>query len=216
MERIFHHWHFWEYVKSGMYETTCEKTPEEAMALYAEFLRNTPRFQQAMKRVITEWPISCEQFLTNDGLNRIAWLEQASMCIETGVPRAFRAGFRLLTMVEQRRANGAAKKVLDKWLRKHTRKYPLLDSIKTISMVHSRSLPENVHRYLLAWESRGYIDGISDIVPPGIAHDNLAPSYRQIALGILSNDHALGSLGFAVRVSPWYSAIKRNEIAARR
>lgn len=90
---------------------------DTAMQKYAEFLRNIPRFERAMQRVITEWPRSCEQFLTNDSVNRIAWLGQAAMCIETGIPRMFRAGFSLLTEDQQLRANAAAEKVLRAWIR---------------------------------------------------------------------------------------------------
>ena len=50
-----------------------------------------------MERVVKEWPVSCEHFLTKHGMNRIAWLGQASMCIETGIPRFFRGGFNLMT-----------------------------------------------------------------------------------------------------------------------
>jgi predicted phosphoadenosine phosphosulfate sulfurtransferase len=46
-------------------------------------------------------------------------------------------------------------------------------------------------------------------------HENLAPSYKQIAIAILKNDHALQSLGFSVEPSAWYIAIKREEIRLR-
>lgn len=83
---------------------------------YAAFLRDTPRFESALDRVLTEWPRSCEQFLSNDSVNRIAWLGQASMCIATGVPRLHRAGFKLLTEEEQRKANSVAEAALNRWI----------------------------------------------------------------------------------------------------
>jgi hypothetical protein len=83
---------------------------------YAVFLRDTPRFEAALARVLAEWPVSCEQFLSNEDMNRIAWLGQASMCIATGVPACYRAGFKLLTDGEQATANATANHALLRWL----------------------------------------------------------------------------------------------------
>lgn len=88
---------------------------------YAKFLKNDARFRLALQRVVTEWPISCEQFLLNDSINRIAWLGQAAMCIATGVPRKYRAGFMLLSESEQARANATANHTLRTWLRTYAR-----------------------------------------------------------------------------------------------
>ena len=49
-------------------------------------------------------------------INRIAWLGQASMCIETGLPRKFKSGFMLLTPQQQNAANNAAEEVLIEWI----------------------------------------------------------------------------------------------------
>jgi hypothetical protein len=116
MKRIFHHWEAWECVQAGMY-SAMDIDREKAERRYARFLNNTGRFNRAMARVIRRWPISCEQFLSNDSINRIAWLGQAAMCMETGIPRIYRAGFKLLSDVEQGRANAAADTVLQLWLR---------------------------------------------------------------------------------------------------
>lgn len=89
---------------------------------YAAFLRDDRRFRRALQRVVTEWPISCEQFLLNESINRIAWLGQAAMCIETGVPRKYRAGFMQLSEAERTRANATAHETLNTWLRDHAHK----------------------------------------------------------------------------------------------
>jgi len=70
-----------------------------------------------MHRVVRSWPHSCDQFLSNEHINRIAWLGQSSMCIETGVSSVFRGGFRLLTPGQQLAANAAAEYHLKKWLK---------------------------------------------------------------------------------------------------
>lgn len=85
---------------------------------YAEFLRDTPKFEVALSQVLESWPLSCEHFLSNEGINRIAWLGQASMFIATGVPERYRAGFMLLSVEEKRLANATAKRALDAWISK--------------------------------------------------------------------------------------------------
>ena len=91
-------------------------TPEVAKFYYAVFLKDTERFHYALERVVSQWPVSCEQFLSNESMNRIAWLGQSSMCIETGIPSAFRSGFFLLSQNERRVANHTADKYLRAWL----------------------------------------------------------------------------------------------------
>lgn len=117
MVRIWHPWDKWECFKAGFYDRSPPKgiDKEKALEMYAEFLRDTPRFQAAIKRVFAEWPTSCEHFLTNEDINRIAWVGQSSMCIETGVSSFYRAGFKLLTSGEQRIANATAQTAISRW-----------------------------------------------------------------------------------------------------
>lgn len=119
MKRIYHPWHEWECYRAGFYNTECEFSSDEARCLYRDFLADIPRFEKALRRVLNEWPNSCRHFLTNDGMNRIAWLGQASMCIETGIPSKFRGGFFLLTEDQQLAANEAAQKWLDIYAQKN-------------------------------------------------------------------------------------------------
>jgi hypothetical protein len=127
-ERIFHTYGKWECYKAGFYKNTVEgKTKQECEEAYREFLSDTKRFKKALKRVITEWKHSCEHYLSNAAMNRIAWLGQASMCIATGIPAAFRGGFALLTEAQQKTANETALIYLNKWLKANDRKTLTLD-----------------------------------------------------------------------------------------
>lgn len=119
IERIYHPWWKWECYKAGFFNTTppagVDKT--KAMEMYAEFLSDLGKFAKGMERVFNEWPRSCEQFLSNPSMNRIAWLGQAAMCIETGIPACFRGGFKLLNVSQQDAANELAKEYLERWLK---------------------------------------------------------------------------------------------------
>ena len=220
MNRIYHHWETWECYKAGFYGMQPPEplTPDQARSMYAEFLQDTPRFEKALDRVLVEWPISCEQFLSNASHNRIAWLGQSSMCIETKIPAAFCGGFNLLTDAEQAKANSVAAQWLRKWLK--TRKTtPFVFGGSMDKPAAKRKEPKTmqgkIQSYIDTWTHQGYPDGIPDEVPAAIASRNLAPSYRAIAIAIMKNDLHLTTLGFTAPSSEWYGIFKRIEIAAR-
>jgi hypothetical protein len=116
MNRIYHTWDKWECYPAGFYETKGPFDDETCREKYKEFLKDTAWFQSSLQRVLREWPRSCEHYLSNENMNRIAWLGQASMCIATGIPSAFRGGFNRLTEQEQTEANKVAFEALNQWL----------------------------------------------------------------------------------------------------
>jgi hypothetical protein len=119
-KRIYHTWDKWECFPAGFYENSKEgMSKEECEGVYKELLADIPRFKLALNRVILEWTNSCEHYLTNDKMNRVAWLGQASLCIETGIPSVYRSGFFTLTKEQQEEANCAALEYLNIWLAKN-------------------------------------------------------------------------------------------------
>lgn len=115
--RIFHTHEKWECYKAGFYATKKDgMTKDQCQKAYCDFLANISRFKIALNRVITEWKYSCEHYLTNTAMNRIAWLGQAAMCIDAGIPSEFRSGYFLLTEAQQEAANLTALEYLNKWL----------------------------------------------------------------------------------------------------
>ena len=116
--RIFHPYEKWECYKSGFYSTKPPKglTADNCRAMYKEFLSDLNRFEVALMAVICDWKYSCQHYLTNTAMNRIAWLGQAAMCYDTGISSEFRSGFFLLTEEEQDDANKMALKYLNLWL----------------------------------------------------------------------------------------------------
>ena len=115
--RIFHTYDKWECHKAGFYASSVEgKKSDECVAMYADFLRNDREFREALHGVITEWKNSCEHYLTNRSMNRIAWLGQASACYSKGLPATYCSGFNLLSDEEKQKANGIALEYLNEWL----------------------------------------------------------------------------------------------------
>ena len=117
MSRIFHTWDRWECYPAGLYEDGfLGQDEDECRSRYAEFLADLHRFRAGLERVLRFWGNSCEHYLTNDKMNRIAWLGQAAACAAMGLPAKYRAGYFRMTEDQQRRADLLALEYLNKWL----------------------------------------------------------------------------------------------------
>jgi len=119
MTRIYHTWDKWECYPAGFYENHAKDsdlTDDQCRQAFAGFLRDIPLFEKTMKKILKDWPNSCEHYLSNENMNRIAWLGQAALCHAKGIPSIYRGGFNLLTPEEQYSANMSALKYLNKWL----------------------------------------------------------------------------------------------------
>lgn len=116
--RIFHTHDKWECAKAGFYDTKppAGMTAEGCKSAYRDFLADSGRFEAALDGLTKEWVHSCEHYLTNSAMNRIAWLGQAAACYDMGIPAEYRGGFSYLTPSQQDAANEIALKYLNRWL----------------------------------------------------------------------------------------------------
>jgi len=115
--RVYHTWEKWECFQHGFYaERPKDMTQEEGEIAYRDFLSNLDAFRAALEAVISGWKFSCEHYLTNDRMNRIAWLGQASVAQALGVPSCCRGGFSLLPEAGKNAANELALEYLNRWL----------------------------------------------------------------------------------------------------
>jgi hypothetical protein len=118
--RIYHTWDKWECYPAGFYENQKEGlTDDECREAYRVFLSDLETFRKGLIRVTSEWKNSCEHYLTNEAMNRIAWLGQASACLVLGLPSKCRSGYFLLTETQQREADNLALEYLNQWLIAH-------------------------------------------------------------------------------------------------
>ncbi len=115
--RIYHTFDKWECHKAGFYESKKEGlTDEECEQVYIEVLTNPQLFDSILQKVIVEWKHSCEHYLTNKSMNRIAWLGQASVCYHSGVPSKYAGAWFKMTKEQQDKANDIALRHLNIWL----------------------------------------------------------------------------------------------------
>jgi len=118
MERIYHTWDKWECYPAGFYENKApgSMTDEEAEQKYKELLSDLDAFGAALDSVISAWKNSCEHYLTNPNMNRIAWLGQAALACAHGIPSRYRGGYNLLSDQEQEAADLKALEYMNKWM----------------------------------------------------------------------------------------------------
>lgn len=114
--RVFHTYDKWECYKAGFFGTGAGMKKSEAETQYAQFLGDDAAFREGLEIVINSWLNSCDHYLTNGCMNRIAWLGQAAACAARGLPSCFRAGFFLLSEEQQSRANQTAYEYLCRYL----------------------------------------------------------------------------------------------------
>lgn len=121
MERIYHTWDKWECYPAGFY---AEKPPkgmdnDECELAYRDFLSDLTAFASGLEGVTSDWKHSCEHYLTNESMNRIAWLGQAAMCYVNNIPSRFRGGYNLLSDDQKDAADNLALEYLNKWRAKY-------------------------------------------------------------------------------------------------
>lgn len=119
--RIYHTWEKWECYQAGFYE---ERPPDgmnqhEGEESYRQFLADLTSFEKALLAITDEWQFSCEHYLTNDRMNRVAWLGQASVAFALHIPSCCRGGYHLLNDEQKQAADEMALKYLNRWLLAH-------------------------------------------------------------------------------------------------
>lgn len=121
MDRIYHTWDKWECYPAGFYEVHAPEgvENEQAERIYKELLTNIPEFKRIMRLIIVEWKNSCEHYLTNERMNRIAWMGQAALTYKHKIPAKFRGGYHLLSETEKKLADESALEIINEWMVLH-------------------------------------------------------------------------------------------------
>lgn len=114
--RRYHPWWKWECYAAGFYAAQLPGVSSDTCIDRFKSVFTSGDFDAAAKFVLANWRHSCEQFLLNEHINRIAWIGQAAVCWKTGVPSRFKFAFMQLTSNQQYEANCIAAWHLRQWL----------------------------------------------------------------------------------------------------
>lgn len=119
--RLFHPCQQWEDFKFNFHGNVGTYEQENTVKLCADLLRDLPRFERALFEIVNTWHFSCEHNLTNEAMNRIAYLGQAACALRLNVPSGISMGaWSTLSKEEQVAADALAKRYLDLFLEKRT------------------------------------------------------------------------------------------------
>ena len=126
LNRIYHPWNLWEDYKEGFYNNCSGKEKVNYMEKVLEMFNSEKLTKKYMNRVINEWKYSCEHNLTNESINKIAYIGQSAACLYAGVPNTVTMeAWSLLNIDTQERANKIAQECLNNWYKKQDRQVEL-------------------------------------------------------------------------------------------
>lgn len=114
MDRIYHHYLDWEEMEHNMWG--CVDDRKKYLKRAIEFTSDHKKYGRFMMRVVLEWPVSCENALTDDSINKKAWVGHAATALALGCPEDItREAWSNLTDEQQLLANNQARKAIQTW-----------------------------------------------------------------------------------------------------
>lgn len=216
MTRIYHPWNKWEDNQHG-FHGGMDYPKDNTLKLYADLLRDLSKFEAALKTIITEWKYSCEHNLSNESMNRVAYLGQAYGDDQ-------RRGLWLYHILEPAtwykvvaRVNGVNSGALYIQETGNITGYakitkPDNHTWKSFCNLLLSSLPKATQDHYIIkfkvflkwWKLRGYPEGIPDEAPLSLEAKRIAPSYRRLCKVLLRNDYWCKGLAFTQPKSAAY------------
>jgi hypothetical protein len=113
-KRIYHPYTSWEEIQANMWGEVDNR--EKFIALAIKFTGDHKRYGSYMKRVVREWPVSCENALTDHALNKKAWIGHAACALALGCPEDItREAWGHLTDEQRILANQEAGRAIRMW-----------------------------------------------------------------------------------------------------
>lgn len=133
MKRVYYTWEKWECYRAGFFNVRAPKglTDDQCLIKYKDLLSDIAEFKRIMYKVINEWPFSTEHNLTNERMNRIAWMGQSALCYKHAIPARFRGGYNLLNEKQKLAADQAALEIINRWMKAKGHKKVNMKSVQS-------------------------------------------------------------------------------------
>lgn len=114
--RIYHPYNRWEDFKAGFYDNCTGEAKKEKIQKVLEMFNSAKLTRKFMELVIKEWVYSCEHNLSNNSMNKIAYLGQAACCLYGNIPCTVTMEcWRLLSKEVRDRSDSIASEVIKQW-----------------------------------------------------------------------------------------------------
>jgi hypothetical protein len=113
-KRVYHPVWDWEECEHNMWGTSSNPASDLKKAI--SFTGDHKRYGRFMLRVVNEWPVSCENALTDYRLNRKAWVGHAAVALALYIPENItRKAWGELTDEQRILANREAERAIQVW-----------------------------------------------------------------------------------------------------
>ncbi len=114
LDRVYHPYWDWEEIDHNMWGVVDNRKLWLNRAV--SFTGDHKKYGRFMFRVINEWPVSCENALTDYSINRKAWVGHAAVALAIGCPEYItRQAWGMLTDEQQLLANKEAERAIQTW-----------------------------------------------------------------------------------------------------
>jgi len=114
LKRVYHPYTLWEEVAANMWGDVEDR--KEWLAKAIAFTGDHKRYGSYMMRVIREWSVSSENALTDQRMNRKAWIGHAATALAIGCPEDIvRQAWGQLTDEQRLLANKEAARAIRTW-----------------------------------------------------------------------------------------------------
>lgn len=128
-DRVYHHFMEWEENKHNMWGVVENRKLWLKKAI--KFTGDHRLYGRFMMRVVHEWPISCENALTDQSLNHKAWVGHAACALALECPEDItREAWGLLTDEQRLLANNEAEKAILCWKINYAKSKGLLRDVE--------------------------------------------------------------------------------------
>lgn len=120
MERKYHRYEKWECWKEGFFYNISDKKKNELSQNVYDFFCDLSLVKEYMNLVVEKWIYSCEHNLSNESMNRIAWLGQAAACMFCSANNHITmAVWNTLPIEVRKEADEIAESIINEYLSKH-------------------------------------------------------------------------------------------------
>ena len=127
MKRIFHPYTIMEDYLNGMYEEEKDGRSERIKKACG-ILGNKKTCREAMEMAVKQWKYATEYNLSNDKINKRAWLGQACCSIYANVHEdETRESWGMLIDIQREEANRIADEIISKWILERQGQISLFD-----------------------------------------------------------------------------------------
>jgi len=114
LDRVYHPYWDWEEIDFNMWGNVDDRKLWLKRAI--AFTSDHKKYGRFMMRVAKEWPISCENALTDRTINRKAWIGHAACALAIGCPEDItREAWGYLDYEQQLLANKEADRAIQFW-----------------------------------------------------------------------------------------------------